>query len=254
MTPDSQKAAAAHYAAAESWANDRMADIEKSRRTAWIVAIIATLVTLALSAALMLLTPLKTVVPYTLLVDRQTGHVQALKPLETERIAPSMALTQSFLVQYVIAREGFDFATIKNDYRKVMLLSADGAESGYNSAIQISNPESPLNRFARGTGIGARVLSVSPLAGNTALVRFETSERDKSGQERSAQNWVAVIGYRYSNAPMAIEERYVNPLGFEVTRYRRDAEAPPEVPDTPQIAPNGQPLTTDPVTPSKLMP
>ena len=42
-----------------------------------------------------LLMPLKTVEPYTLMVDRTTGYVQALKPLDPAKISPDAALTQS---------------------------------------------------------------------------------------------------------------------------------------------------------------
>jgi type IV secretion system protein VirB8 len=38
---------------------------------------------------------------------------------------------------------------------------------------------------------------------------------------------VAIIKYRFSNAPMTVEDRYVNPLGFEVIDYRKDAETLP---------------------------
>jgi type IV secretion system protein VirB8 len=39
-----------------------------------------------------------------------------------------------------------------------------------------------------------------------------------------------VIRYRFTTEPMRAEDRFINPLGFEVTRYRRDQEAvtPPE--------------------------
>ncbi len=53
------------------------------------------------------------------MVDRQTGFVQALKPLDTQLVSGDKALTQSFLVQYVIAREGYDRSTLQADYRKV---------------------------------------------------------------------------------------------------------------------------------------
>ena len=62
-------------------------------------------VALAEAAALMLLMPLKTAVPYTLLVDRTTGFVQALKPLDPNAVTPDQALVQSMLAQYVMARE-----------------------------------------------------------------------------------------------------------------------------------------------------
>ncbi|MBL0001848.1 MAG: type IV secretion system protein [Sphingomonadales bacterium] len=131
--------------------------------------------------ALIIALPLKTIVPYTLLVDRQTGYVQALDPIEAKRIAPDSALTQSFLVQYVIAREEFDIATVQSDYRKVALWSAENARSDYLSLMQVSNPESPLAQLPRSTLIETRVRSVSALGPKTALVRFETIRRDRAG-------------------------------------------------------------------------
>ena len=61
----------------------------------------------------------------------------------------------------------------------------------------------------------------------SALVRFETIRRDAGARPQPGQPWVAVVQYRYSDAPMSIEDRYVNPLGFTVTRYQRSPEAPP---------------------------
>lgn len=176
--------------------------------------------------ALMLLTPLKTVEPYTLMVDRTTGYVQALSPLNPERVTPDQALTQSMLAQYVIARETFDITTIQTEYRKVGLWSANEARSDYVAEMQATNPGSPLARFPRSTIVETRVKSVSPLTTQSALVRFETRRRDAGGAPHSILPWVAVVQYRFVGEPMAVEDRFLNPLGFQVTSYRRDAEAP----------------------------
>ena len=157
--------------------------------------------------------PLKTVEPYTLMVDRTTGYVQALKPLDKATVAPDAALTQSFLVQYVIAREGFDMATLNANYRKVALFSAGAARTGYLQTIQVSNPQSPLVLYPRSTVIDARVKSVSPIGNNAALVRFDVVRTDAGAQPQPASPWVAVVRYRYSTEPMKLEDRFVNPLG-----------------------------------------
>ncbi|WP_447407024.1 VirB8/TrbF family protein, partial [Clostridium perfringens] len=88
-----------------SWALDREVQAARSRRTAWTVAGVAVAVGLFEAVALAMLAPLKTVEPITLLVDRQTGFVQALNPLAPQRVAADEALTQSYLAQYVTARE-----------------------------------------------------------------------------------------------------------------------------------------------------
>lgn len=227
MNKQSREALNAYYRDAESWGGDREEALRRSRRTAWIVAACALVVAVLEAIAIVLLTPLKTVEPYTLLVDRQTGFVQALEPLNPERISGDAALTRSFLVQYVIAREGFDIDSVQNDYRKVALWSAETARTSYMSAMQASNPDSPLVRLPRTSRVEVRVKSVSSMGRNVAMVRFDTQRQDVGGRAHPPQAWMAVIRYRYSGEPMSLEDRFVNPLGFQVLRYRRHPEAMP---------------------------
>ena len=81
----------AYYEQAGSWARDRQDALRASRRVAWIVAGAAVVVAVFEATALVLLMPLKTVEPYTLMVDRNTGYVQALKPIDAQKIAPEGA-------------------------------------------------------------------------------------------------------------------------------------------------------------------
>ena len=252
----------AYYGQAESWAHDQQDALRASRKVAWIVASAAAVIAVCEAFALIALAPLKTVVPYTLLVDRHTGFVEALKPLDANTVAPDKALTQSFLVQYVIARESFDYDALQSNYRKTVLWSADPARSDYVSSVQYSNPGSPLARFPRTTVVETRVKSVSPLGAGAALVRFETQRRDAGAQVQPARAWVAVIRYRFSGEPMTREDRFVNPLGFQVVRYRRDAEAIPDPEATPapatgtQVVPGVQavPGTVPGTTPGAIAP
>ena len=231
MNEQNREALDAYYKDAATWNRDRLEAMHKSQRIAWWVAIGAGTIAVLEAGALILLTPLKTVEPYTLLVDRTTGYVQALKPLEADKIAPDAALTQSFLVQYVIARESFDVDTLTVNYNKVASWSAEQARSGYLGSVQVSNPQSPLILYPRTTVIETRVKSVSPLGRNVALVRFDTIRRDAGGQVQPPRSWVSVIRFRFSGEPMKLEDRFQNPLGFQVLRYRRDPESapPPEV-------------------------
>ena len=242
----------AYYREADSWADDRQDMLRASRRTAWIVAGVAVAVALFEAIALVVLLPLKTVVPYTLLVDKQTGYVQELKPLDAEKIAPDTALTQSFLVQYVIARESYDAGTVQANYRKVQTWSADVAKADYVNGMQAANPASPLSRYPRSV-VDTRIKSITSMGGNQALVRFDTVRRDPGGQTQPPESWVAVIKYRFSTGPMRAEDRFVNPLGFQVFGYNRSQEnltpqpgpavsAPPPGSSQPEVlAPGAQP-------------
>jgi type IV secretion system protein VirB8 len=232
-----------YYRAAASWAEDRTRADAASRKTAWIVAGVATAIALIEAIALIVLLPLKTVVPYTLLVDKQTGYVEQLKPVENRTIDPDAALIRSFLVQYVIERESFDIDTLNNSYRKVALWSAGDARTRYINGMQATNPESPLARLPRTAVVDVKILSVSSLEGDTAMVRFTAQRADASGSGTVPENWVAVIRYRFSGAAMSAEDRMTNPLGFQVIRYRRNAETLPAraQPDA-AAAPAGTPV------------
>ncbi len=238
MNEHSREAMDNYYAEAASWNRDRVQAMRSSFRIAWIVAGVAAAIALLEAIALVVLMPLKTVEPYTLMVDRTTGYVQALDPLDPAKVAPDSALTQSFLVQYVLAREGFDIATLGANYRKVALFSADAARNSYVRSMAASSPDNPLALYPRTTLVDVRVRSVSPIGPDAAMVRFETVRIDQGGQAQPAGSWVAMIRYRYSGAPMKLEDRFVNPLGFQVVRYRRDPEAlPPAVPAQPVAQP-----------------
>ncbi len=213
-----------YYQEAQSWSEDLDETRAKSRKLAWIVAGVATLVALMEAVALVALTPLKTVVPYTLLVDKQTGFVQALEPLEGQSIRPDEALERSMLAQYVIARESFDIDTLKDSYRKVALWSTGDARSRYLSEMQATNPLSPLASLPRRAVVGVEIRSISPLNEETAFVRYVTTRTDPGGQILTSEPWIAVVKYRFSGAAMSAENRLINPLGFQVVSYRRNAE------------------------------
>lgn len=233
MKKSTREALDAYYREAGSWASDKIVGLQKSRRIAWIMAGVAAVVAVAEACALLMLMPLKTVVPYTLMVDRTTGFVQTLKPLEPGQVTPDKALIQSMLVQYVIARESFDMATLQVDYRKIGLWSAEQARADYLTLMQASNLDSPLTRYPRTSVIETRVKSVSPLDDRSALIRFETVRRDAGGAYYPPLHWVAIVEYRFTGELLSAEDRFINPLGFQVLKYRRDPEVLGQVDSAP---------------------
>jgi len=212
---------------AGSWADDREARRERSLKRAWLIIWVLAAVAVVEGFALIAITPLKTVVPYTIMVDRQTGYVTTLDPSRPALLGTDQALTRSLLVQYVAAREGFSAAQVRSDYRKVMSWSAGTARAGYARDMTASNPDGPLARYSRTTQIEVVPKSVSELSDKSALVRFDVVRSEGEGRTYPPIHYAAVVDYRFLPRNMSVEERFLNPLGFEVTRYRRDPEAAP---------------------------
>lgn len=220
-----------YFRRAEDWATSTQAQTARARRTAGLIAGVAVAVALLEAVALALLGPLKTVQTVTILVDRQTGFVETVDPLHPRSVTADAALTNAFLAQYVEAREGFDRATIAATYRRAALWSADRARASYLSQIAASNPDSPFQRYPAGTVIRVNVKSVSRLGPGVALVRFDTQLQDRSGRIGASRSWISEVRFRFVDAPMAVADRFINPLGFQVIGYQRDPETPPAATD-----------------------
>ena len=215
---------AKYYQSSQSWADSNADADSRWKRAGWLVAALLGAIAVVEAIAIVIMLPLQRTEPYTLLVDRHTGYVEALTPLSRQTITPDAALTRSFLVQYVIAREGFDIDAFRTDYRKVALWSAGDARSQYMGAMQASNPASPLAALPRSAVVNVEIRSVASLSNNTSMVRYATIRTDPGGQPQPAQLWQAVIRYQFSGAAMSAADRLTNPLGFQVTRYNREAE------------------------------
>jgi len=213
-----------YYAAAATWADTAATAEARSRRTAWIVAGVATAVAALLALALLALTPLKTVQPYVVTVDRQTGAVEVTQTLGGSRLTENEAVIQASLANYVRARETFDVTDLAANYRRVQMMSATQARAAYVAEMAANNPSSPLRTLAPGDTVAVRVKSISLLAPGTALVRFDAARRPAGSAVAVTRAYAAAISYGFSGRPLRLEDRFDNPLGFEVTRYRKDAE------------------------------
>ena len=252
---------ASYFTAAASWSADVYGSLRASRRRAWAVAGAAVFVAVLEAFALALLMPLKTVVPYTITVDRQTGAAQLARGIELGPLRQNDALLQSVLAQYVIARETLDATDLAANYRKVGLWSAGQARTDYLRLMDRRNAASPLIGATAATLVQTTIKQVTVMSPTSALVRFATDRSDGGGAV-TRTDWAAVMQFGFTGGPLSMDDRLLNPLGFQVTHYRRDAEAAPGIVLPPPVPPGGQTLrpasttvtTTVTATPAAVVP
>ena len=260
-TPTPPAERTAYFADAATWSDDVNGGLRASRRRAWAVAGAAAFIAVLEALALALLMPLKTVVPYTITVDRQTGAAQLARGIDLGPLKPNDALLQSVLAQYVIARETLDATDLAANYRKVGLWSAGQARADYLRLMDRRNPASPLLGATAATLVQTTVKQVTVMSPTSALVRFST-DRSEGGGAITRTDWAAVLQFGFAGGPLSLDDRLLNPLGFQVTHYRRDAEAapgvvlPPPVPVTIQtLRPAATTVTTTvTATPAAVVP
>ena len=193
-----------------------------SRRAAWIVAVAACALAFAEALALASLVPLKTTEPIVITVDRTTGEVdRPVQVREATDYGPDEAVAKSFLHRFVERREGFMRERAEEDFLYVSLFLDSRMKERWAAFYRPANPESPLN-LEPGAEIEARVLSISFLREGLASVRFHrrfygaVAERD--------EHWTATVAYAFHPARMKERDLWRNPLGMQVSAYRRDPE------------------------------
>jgi len=213
-----------YYAAARSWADGRASASTRETRVAWRVAAGAAAIALLLAIALALLVPLKSVQPYVLTVDRQTGTVEAPTMLQPGRLSQNEAVIQAQLAGYVIARETFDSTDLPLLYRRVQIMSARPVASAYVAEMSTNNPASPLRTLNRGDTVAIKIRSVSLIGEGSGLVRFTATRSAMGAAAGQSTNFVSAISFGFSGRPLSQADRFDNPLGFQVTRYRRDPD------------------------------
>ena len=217
-----------YFAEAASWDQDRARQARRSAKIGWAVAGVACGVIVLLAGALMLLMPLKRVVPFVIRVDRATGVVDVV-PAYQGHATFSRAVTQYFLVHYIETCERFNFATAESDYTECGAFQTAAENAAWYDRWNPTNPNSPLNRHKDGSTVSVQVEDLTFFTGarglkNLAQVRYRTLERQGSGAVERVGHWIATLEYAYGKPPSNPEQRLWNPLGFKVVSVTREPE------------------------------
>ncbi len=210
---------------ARTWEYDRMRAAIQSRRVAWGVAAGACTLAVVSVGAVAMLTPLKTVEPYVIRVDKSSGETEIVTALKgPQPRSYDDAVNRYFIAQYVRLREGWLSDAARENAYTVMLMS-DQAEGGrYLGSVESNNKNAPSNIYGEKGYISISIRTISFLSSSVAQVRF-TKIITIVQNTPVAQNWNAIMTFKYTTAPEHEKDRNINPLGFQVVNYRSDPEA-----------------------------
>lgn len=224
----------------KTFESSRMEENEKSKKTAWnITKVFGGLTALSL-VAVAGLTPLKETEPYLLRVDNNTGYVDIVTQLKTAQNDYGEVVSKYFLSKYVKNREGYDWYTVEDNYKTLLLQSGEDEQNRIRT--QYAKPDAPYKVHTDKERVFISIDNVSFInktsvndAGATALVRFTKRIEPTNGGTYDANNnvtqpeakviqYVATVVFEWRNAPVKEVERLENPLGFTVISYRTDID------------------------------
>ena len=211
-----------YFTAATRFDEDVVATARRSVKLAYTIAAASAGVSVLLAGALMGLMPLKTVEPFVIRVDNSTGIVDVVTALTGPQTYDDQ-VKRYFAAKYVQGLEGYVASEAEPTFKAVTLMSASAEQQRFVDGYSRSSPASPHVLYKGGATSRVAVKSISMLAKNVAAVRYlRTVTR---GDEVKTTHWIATLTMSFSGEAMSAGDRLINPLGFQVTDYRADAEA-----------------------------
>ena len=213
----------AYFAEAASWDRDRLLSANRSKRLAWIVAGVASGLAITGVAAVAMLTPLKTVAPYVITVDKATGASEITASISGNKpITYNEAVAKYFLADYVRNREGWIPQARKEFFEGVLAMSSRDEQARWTAFYAHDNPKSPQSIFTDLDTVFIAIKSVTFVSKNVAQIRF--TKTLQHGTVVTDTPAIATVTYDTTDTPATEQQRFKNPLGLEVQTYRADLE------------------------------
>ncbi len=166
----------------------------------------------------------KSLIPYVIEVEEKTGIPTVVEQLNQTSFTADVTLKRYFLYSFLKAAEGYNPGSFKDDYEKLMLFSTPGVFRQIQSKINPRNENSPAARIGNRGMINVALKSISFPTPNTAVIRFRLQNVGSVSGFQNNRDMIADVEFRFANLNLSLEERYINPLGFQVTKYVVDQE------------------------------
>ncbi|PHM51288.1 virB8 family protein [Xenorhabdus sp. KK7.4] len=232
-----------YFSEAKSWDNSIAFQEKKSTRRAWgafwAVAVIAGLEAVGIAAMM----PLKTIEYSIVRVNDTTGETEVVSNLKNMDEETEMIMRRYWLAKYINHREGYHWNTREDDRQQVGMFSSYAIQKQYADYTNPKlNPNAPVNIYGENAEVDIKVNpAITYLNGKgnsepekgeknkdgkkvyTALVRY-TATVSRNGERPIVTHWSATISFVYSKEPIKVDDRLINPVGFQVIDYRKDQE------------------------------
>ena len=142
-----------YFAEARGWDTDISVRIKQSEKRAWRCCILFTIIAVLQGIGLVCLLPLKTIEPFVIRVDNNTGLVDVVSTLASHGEVKQQAqelMDKYWLGQYLRHRESYQWETRSYDRTLVGLMSAELIQQEYAVLTDPkSNSKAPVNEYGQ---------------------------------------------------------------------------------------------------------
>jgi len=176
---------------------------------------------LALSiAANVVLAKIHTVIPVVTTIDAN-GHVVTQQVVSRETISGIASFVENQVYHFITACNTFDQAWRQYYADMCRLHSTESVARQYDQETGKDNPNNPYYLIAPGGRRYPKITAINPIEENAYQVEFQ-SITEKPGAAPKVDYYTALVRSTFTLQPLALGDRWENPLGFAATSYSKN--------------------------------
>ncbi len=166
------------------------------------------------------LSRIHTVIPVVTSIDAN-GHVVKQQVVTKESISSIASFVENQVHDFIFACNTFD-PSWRQYYADLCRLHATEAVARqYDQETATDNPNNPYYLIGPGGRRYPKITAINPIDDNAYQVEFQ-SITVKSGSEPKTEYYTALVRNTFTYQPMALADRWENPLGFAATSYSKN--------------------------------
>lgn len=153
----------------------------------------------------------KSLEPYVIEVESKTGVPTVVEQMTVQHFTGDQMVRKYFINQFIHAASGYDPKTYKMDAEKVRLFSAPSIYSEFRNRIN-------AKELGANSSIEVRIKSIQFPDQSTAQIRI-VRQINMDGYDAVQKDEIITMNFYFANLDLNMEERLINPLGFQVGKY-----------------------------------
>ncbi len=153
----------------------------------------------------------KSLEPYVIEVEQKTGVPTIVELMTANHFTGDQMIRKYFINQFVRSASAYDPKTYKTDAEKVRLFSTPNIYTDFRSRVNAKD-------LGPNSSIEVRIKSVQFPESNVAQIRL-VRQVNREGFDPQMKDEVITMGFYFANLDLNLEERLINPLGFQVNKY-----------------------------------
>lgn len=153
----------------------------------------------------------KSLEPYVIEIESKTGVPTVVEQMTTQHFTGDQMIRKYFINQFIRAASAYDPKTYKMDAEKIRLFSTPSVFSEFRNRINAKD-------LGANSSIEVRIKSVQFPDQNTAQIRL-VRQINMEGFDPTSKDEIITMSFYFSSLDLTLEERLINPLGFQVSKY-----------------------------------